>query len=197
MLGNDQHGNCVSISRFRVIQAIKAQHDGFVTPINLDWVMNRYSILGGFPSQDNGEDPNQDLMDWAKNPIVAYNQEWPIVWARVDPKSEDEIKLALARTPLCVTMALPQAAVSDVEQWKLPYGTGPDWIPSEGHETVLVAIDQDGFKIVRTWGMDVKVHPLWWQRYTVQLDCPIPGARPELQWAGLDLETVLLDLNDS
>ena len=194
---NNRYGCCVSVSRFRVIQALKAQHDGKVTPIPHDLVLNRYSKLGNFPNQDSGEDPNQDMMDWAKNPINVFGIDWKIVWARVSPQSERDINLALGRTPLCVTMALPQAAAEDTDQWGKQCQTGDGWAPSEGHETVLVAVKPNGVKVIRTWGMDVDVHPSWWQRYIVQVDCPIPGARPEVEWAGLDLETVLRDLNDS
>lgn len=197
MIGNDQYSNCVPVSRFRVIQAIKARADSHVTQIDQGAVMARYARIGGYPTKDNGEDPNVDMMDWARDPIEAFGSRWPIIWARVDHTSDNDIALALDRTPLPVSMALPKAAADDPDAWSLPWGTGADWTPSIGHETVLIAVEPDGRRVVRTWGMDVVLHQTWWDHAVVQLDAPIPGARPELAWAGLDLDTVLANLDDN
>ncbi len=178
-LGNDDFGCCDPAADFRLIQLWGGECDQHL-------VLNRYSQLTGFSaavaSSDQGTDTNLDLRSWCAFPIFDGKVSWPIYWAQVAPVNGREVLRALQRVPLLGTIILPKAIDQSPEKWADPPGSGDDWIPSEAHRVVIGGWDGTFWK-VRTWGMDVKVHPmtmgLLLSGGIVDVAIPHPACAPE------------------
>lgn len=193
MLGNDQYGDCDPAADFRIIQL----WGGACTQT---LALARYTQLTGFdaaiPSTDQGTDTNQDMKAWCSFPIFDGQNSWPIYWAQIDGSDLDQVGRALTRFPLLITFLLPVAIADKPELWAGSVGTGPAWVPSEGHRVVLGGWTGTNW-IVRTWGMDVLVSPAIMALMLAVVDVPIPhplAAPDELNLDGIAFDALAADL---
>lgn len=202
-LGNDQCGNCVPVADLRIIQARRANAwgDTWVPPkqmaVSLYTLRTGYNQLTGQP--DRGTDTVADMTAWVQSGIRLDEQNLDVVrWATVDPKRDDEIALAIAHLgPIAVTLALPSAA-QDLTTWSRAPGQGADWAPgSWGGHRVAAGAFNGRTRVVRTWGMDLQMHPEFWAAYVVACDAALSrewldttGLSPD----GLDWNALTADL---
>lgn len=184
-LGNNVTPDCVEVGIYRIIQAVDAKFWGKPTPIQEPEVIALFKRIG----TPVGTDVNKALLDWARTPIVWNNQARPVIWARVRFDNPDQINMALFRTPLLVTLALPQVGLDDISSWNRPWPDGA--VPLKGHAAVLYGVNPDGSWILGTWGLYLTLHQSWIHRAVQQVDCMIPGFKPDTSWAGFDLADVV------
>ena len=87
--------------------------------------------------------------------------------------------------------------VSGVLGSKAP-GTGPDWAPgSWGGHRVMCGKYDGTVRTIRTWGVDVAVHPEFWAAYVVAVDATISHewlTTTGLTPLGLDFDALRADM---
>lgn len=206
-LGNNTVGCCVPAAQFRAIEmrwANTVQND--LWKPTTEQVIARYSELTGYdPSTgkpDNGTNTDDALAAWSRNGIVRDPNNPStldvVLWAGVNHLNFVETKLAIGHTgPVQVTLSLP-ATWQDLSTWSVAPGSGPQWEAGTagGHQVMCGKYDGDFFT-VRTWGMDIAVHPEWWSKYVFAVDATLSR-----QWmrttglspSGLDWDSLAADI---
>jgi hypothetical protein len=118
-------------------------------------------------------------------------------WTTLNPSEQNQVNAAIAFLgPVGITLALP-AAAEDPAVWPKPPGTGTGWEPgSLGWHRVCSGKYDGAVRVVRTWGLDVEMHPEFWSRYVVAADALLSrewldatGFAP----SGLDWEALAID----
>jgi hypothetical protein len=182
-LGNDQYGCCVDAADIQIMRLWGARCDTSI-------VLNRYRQTGWNPATgvpDNGTPTSADMLNWVAAPVLDLDlKPWASAWATADHTDDDEIRSALARFPLRITIGLPASIAQFPERWC--QAPDPSWTPDEAHEVVLGFADASGWW-VRTWGLDYAVSPAMMKLMLLAVDVPIPHPStvpPELQLAGED-----------
>jgi hypothetical protein len=178
-LSNDKYGCCVPVSDYRIIQMRKANLWGDPTKPLVSDILSRYSALTGFSlatgQPDDGTDTVQDMSAWCSKGIRVGSQTLDVpYWCMCHPQNRQEVNLAIAHTgPVGITMLLPEAA-QDLEVWSKPPGNGTAWQPGSwgGHRVMCGKYDGET-RTVRTWGLDVVVHPDFWKKYVVAVDATL------------------------
>ncbi len=132
-LGNDQFGDCADAADCQLIRLWGGRADRAMA-------LSRYQMNTGFDpatgQPDNGTDTSQDMASWCAAPILDLDgRPRPIYWAWVDHADETEIRAALARFPLAISVGLPAAIADDPDRWG--EDPQPGWTPDEGHRIVL------------------------------------------------------------
>ena len=164
-------GDCVPAARCQVIRLWGGAADR-------DLAYRLYAMRTGFNpatlTPDNGTDTLTAMFASCAAPVVdEAGRAWPILWAKVDHKNEAEIERALAHYPLEITVQMPAGDLGDdPESWcdrpMTAFRPG-----TESHRIVLGGRDDAGWR-VRTWGMDVTVHPELFRSMLLAVDVPIP-----------------------
>jgi hypothetical protein len=191
-LGNDQFGDCADAADCQLIRLWGGRADRAMA-------LSRYQMNTGFDpatgQPDNGTDTSQDMASWCAAPILDLDgRPRPIYWAWVDHADETEIRAALARFPLAISVGLPAAIADDPDRWG--EDPQPGWTPDEGHRIVLGFMNDRGW-LVRSWGEDYTVSFALMRLMLLAVDVPIPHpatAPAELQWSGLDYAALARDL---
>lgn len=191
-LGNDMYGDCVDAADCRLIQLWGGRIDRSIA-------LSRYHQMTGFDiatgRPDDGSDTAADMASWCAAPILDLDgKPWPIYWASVDHTNETDIRAALAKGPLLITVGLPQAIADDPERWC--ENRQPGWAPDEAHRVVLGFADARGWR-VRSWGRDYVVSRDLMRLMLLAVDVAIPhpaSAPAHLEWAGLDYAALEADL---
>jgi len=202
-LGNDEIGNCVPIADWRIIQIRHAVVWGDDTKPSQADIMSRYTMLTGFDPQtgehDMGTDTVTDMYDWSLHGIRVGNQTVDIpYWAIAHPHNRAEVNYAVAHCgPVAVTLNLPTAA-QDLSTWAKAPGFGSDWDPGSwgAHRVVSGKYDAD-IRTIRSWGLDIDVHPEWWAAYAISVDITLSRGWMDttgLTPSGLDYDALRADL---
>ena len=211
-LGNDRLGVCVPAAEFRAMEMRWANTIGndFWKPVK-DQVIARYSELTGYDpvtgKPDIGTNTDDALAAWARTGLLRDPANPAtmdvILWAGVDHLNLVETKLAIGHTgPVQVTLTMP-ATWEDLSTWSVAPGTGAGWEPGSGggHQVMSGKYDGDIFT-VRTWGIDIVVHPEWWSRYVLAVDVTLSrqwmrstGLAPSgLDWDALETDIASLTI---
>ena len=206
-LGNNSAGCCVPAAEFRAIEMRWANtiSNDLWKPTR-DQVIARYSELTGYNpvtgQPDIGTDTAKALAEWSRTGLLrdpANSATLDVVlWAGVNHLNLVETKLAIGHTgPVQVTLTMP-ATWEDLSTWSATPGTGAGWEPGSGggHQVMCGKYEGDTFT-VRTWGMDIAVHPEWWAKYVLAVDATLSR-----QWmrstglapSGLDWDALLADV---
>jgi len=202
-LSNDKYGCCVEVADYRIIQMRKANMWGDATKPLVSDILARYSALTGFNittgQPDIGTDTVADMQSWCTHGIRISDQTEDVpYWSMAHPADQNEVNLAIAHTgPVAITMLLPIGA-QDLNAWSQAPGTGPDWTPgSWGGHRVMCGKYDGNVRTIRTWGVDVAVHPEFWAAYVVAVDATIlhewlttTGLTP----LGLDFDALRTDM---
>jgi len=178
-LSNDKYGCCVEVADYRIIQMRKAVMWGDATKPLVSDILARYSTLTGFNittgQPDNGTDTVADMQSWCTKGIRISDQTEDVpFWTMAHPADQNEVNLAIAHTgPVAITMLLPIVA-QDLDAWSQAPGAGTDWVPgSWGAHRVMGGKYDGSVRTIRTWGLDVVVHPEFWSAYVVAVDATI------------------------
>jgi hypothetical protein len=170
-------------------------------------VLGRYQKITGFNPvtglPDDGTDTCKDMTDWSTSGIDLAPLQFVDIpnWCPVDPANDNHVALAIDRFgPVLITLNLP-AAWEDISGWSKPPGTGPSWVPGSGggHRVLGIGYEEvSGPKILRTWGMDIVLHPKWWKQYVIAVDA-VPTlawfrAQPDLTVPGTDWDEMAADM---
>jgi hypothetical protein len=191
-LGNNDYGDCCDAADCQLIRLWGGRTDTSIA-------LGRYQQMTGFDPKtglpDNGSDTSADLAAWCAAPIIDLDgKSWPIYWASVDHTDETEIRAALTRFPLAISVGLPAAVADNPERWCEAPEAG--WTADDGHRLVLGFVDAKGWH-VRSWGEDYVVSFALMKLMLWAVDVPIPhpvAAPAELRWAGLDYAALESDL---
>ena len=178
-IGNDRFGCCVPAAELRAVQMRRSvAWKDIWKPDEAD-VLGLYAKLTGFdPTRglpDDGTDTVSAMTSWCQSGIRLDVQDLDVVlWASVAPAQASHVKLAIGLLgPVQVTLALPLGA-QDPASWRDAPGTGPEWEPASWgyHRVVSGKYDGDVFT-VRSWGLDLALHPEFWSRYAARVDVTI------------------------
>lgn len=202
-LANDRYGCCVPVADYRILQMRKANLWGDTTKPLVSAILARYSALTGFSlatgQPDNGTDTVTDMQSWCTRGIQVADQTEDVpYWCMCHPRVRTEVNIAIAHTgPVAVTMMLPVEA-QDLDVWSKSPGTGTGWAPGSwgGHRVVCGKYDGN-IRTVRTWGVDINVHPDFWAAYVVAVDATISHlwlTTTGLTPLGLDLDALKTDM---
>jgi hypothetical protein len=204
-LSNDKYGCCVPVADYRILQMRKANLWGDPTKPLVSEILARYPALTGFSvatgQPDNGTDTAADMQSWCTKGIRIGDQTEDVpYWCMVNPHDQNEVNLAIAHTgPVAITMLLPIAA-QDLDAWSQAPGAGTDWVPgSWGAHRVMSGKYSANVRTVRTWGVDVAVHPDFWSAYVVAVDATISHewlTTTGLTPLGLDFDALKTDMTD-
>lgn len=168
-LANDRVGNCVTAARCQMIRLWGGTADEALA-IRLYTAWGGYDPHTGTP--DNGIDTLHAMFASVASPVVdSAGRQWPIRWAKAHHTDEDEIRAALARWPLEVTIGLPRQVAQEPGRWS--EAPEPGWTADEPHRVVLGFEDGAGWW-VRSWGLDVPIHPDLMRLMLLAVDVPIP-----------------------
>jgi hypothetical protein len=167
-LDNDRVGDCDPCAVYQWIACILAQISG-----NSLWrptsamALERYAKITGFNpvtgQPDAGTDTAADLADFCRNGITPDGLQREIVpfWTSVDHTNLAEMRAALRKTPLLVSLNLPVGwgdIEADPTAWQRPLGP----LTGVGHRVLFGKRDPaTGLWTARTWGMDVLVDDSW------------------------------------
>lgn len=195
MLANDRLGCCVPVGIYRWAQIKLAARYNIFQSIHVDDVIALYMRDAGYEPDtgynDVGTDPNLAMAEWAENPnsLIFGSQNWPILWARVKPKTLVEVGEAMSQTPLLMTAWLPSADADKPENWVNAPGTGKGWEGTEGHEVVLMRNGASEWT-VRSWGNDYGWH-LDRLKYVHDLAAPLEASHTDWDRVGLDYDKLM------
>lgn len=203
MLGNDKYGNCVAVAKAITVALRRANAWGDTRYPDTDFALKIYSEDTGFDPAtglpDNGTDTNIAMQNWCTKGIWLDPQTDDIpLWVTVNPMELDHIRIAIAHTgPVQISLNLPTAA-EDLSVWCNTPQQGADWEAGSlgGHRVVAGGYFGDFFA-VRTWGVDVMLHPDFLKAYALGVDATL-----STQWfdqtglapSGLDREALLADM---
>lgn len=153
ILLNDRLSCCVAVADLRLVQLWLALR-GVQWAVPEELVLLRYEATGhylGTPASDNGTITQEDAFAWQAAPIMAANEAFRIAWAIVQPS---DVLAALRRGPLAVTLGLTSNDADDLSEWQRP----AQGSVTEYHR-VIAGAERGGLLTVRTYGMDIAVHP--------------------------------------
>lgn len=187
-LANDVCGNCVPVWDFQEECLRIANAMGSTWRPTAQMALDRYSRLTGYDpatgQPDAGTDTAMDSADLCTTGLLVNAQLLDVPhWTLIDPANFEHMRIAVAHLcTVAMTVNLPMA-LQDLDFSKPP-GTGPDWAPGGWgmHRLGSGKYDGDVFT-VRTWGMDLPVHPDTLRLILVAAECRV--SRRWLQASGL------------
>lgn len=175
-LGNDRYGCCVPVADYQLIRVHRANAWGDSWKPTTDMTLGRYAAMTGFDpatgQPDNGTDTADDLTAWCCHGIRIDSQNLDVPrWAVINPAEPEHVNLAIAHLGgIQITISLP-AAAEDPSIWSKAPGTGPSWQPGTlGQHRITSSKYDELTRTVRTWGLDIEMHPEFWSRYVIATD---------------------------
>jgi len=190
-LGNDAHGCCCYAAKWTWARIKHAARYGRVASVDASSVLQDYAHTGFDPvtgANDNGTDPNDMMLTWAKDAdqLIFEQQNWPIVWATVDPRNENELAAAVSRTPLLMTIEMSEADLGDPDSWSGPPRTYSS--PPAGHEVLLLR--NGSMWKVSSWGRYYDWSPERMNQ-VYRLDAPLEASHTDFARLGLDYDAAM------
>lgn len=186
-LGNDTHGCCVEAADYRWIQATLANAGSPGWRPTRDLVLARYAAMTGFNpatgAGDLGTPVVADIADLTTRGIrLTQLQRDFVPWvARIGPLADAHLAIGIGHVgPAPVTFRLPRnwrLIETDPNAWNVSPGASADFDPGTGQpgdpveeHRVLFGRFDGLTRWVRSWGLDLPVHPDWWRRYCLGVD---------------------------
>lgn len=190
-LGNDQYGNCCYVAKWTWARIKYASRYNRVAPIARSDVLRDYGHTGFDPAtgtHDDGTDPNEMMGTWARDPnqLIFESENWPIVWATVQPTAEVELAAALEHGPLLMMIEAPEDELDDPDTWCDPPGGGVK--PLAAHEMLLLR--NGPMWRVASWGRYYDWHPARASQ-VFRLDAALEASRVDLARLGLDFDKTM------
>lgn len=203
MLGNDTVGNCVIAKTLHQVMSWDAvAHAASPVSFTTEQAIELYSAVTGYnpsnPDSDQGTDPLAMLQYWQTNGVYGHRIAGGV---SLDISNLDALKSAI------YTFGGVEFDIS-VPAYVMNVAAGGSWSNTDagdqtilgGHSILAVGYGSQGFRIV-SWGTTYTANFAFWSQFLIGATAAVSadwikqsGCTPG---AGLDLATLLADLQDS
>jgi hypothetical protein len=199
-------GDCVWVWRRWTTALCRAVAIGDLTRPTAAECIADYSSTGYDPAtrtNDNGTDTTKFMARWCRQGFAVNDQVLDIRrWATIDPTNWRHVSTGIRSVGPCGVIWNLPVAMQDISTWAKPPGQGSDWTTTWAqHATTLGATDGAGITRVRTWGMDIDVHPDILTGFAITVFAPVSllsdiwfGVAGITPLVGLDVDALTIDI---